>query len=567
MTYTSPIDGMTFDKPGRDTGDLLLEHYASAHGGKPRDELLGRRAECIARAAELKGYGRLSQAQAREADDLIAEQIILDDLVTRSDVEIRRSKIEHATALMGDQGNLEGPESGSRPPGVPALVTRPGDQPESAQQIIARSGNPWAVRGGPLDGHAAYGRTDSGAGLIARAHTALEALEGTDLGQLPREGCERAAQAFAESSGWPGMTVKRSRDEQAEAAELFLALSNPHYAECFRSVLRYPGEFMGAGGTGFETFTDEQRGAWRDVRTNELVRAAFAESSGAVGAFALPLQLDPNVIITNAGVVGPFRKLARTVIGTSNVWEGLGSAGTTANWVAEAATVSDTTPSLAQIAITPYKSAVWIYGSFEAMDDTALSQQIPALIDEARSRLELTMFTTGSGSAQGYGVITRGASDSTTGVLTAAMIYGLHQNLAPRFRSYDTARPAWISNVTIQDACRQIPSFTGSVTSLVNDNVGTDNPPMMLGLPFYEASAMDASNAISGHKNLALGDFSQMIIVDRMPSVLIMDPLVLGTGSVLPAGQRGWYSYARTGADITTPAAAYGSNAFVFHTT
>jgi hypothetical protein len=160
MTYTSPLDGMTFDEPGRDTGDLLLEHYASTHSGKPRDELLGRRAECIARAAELKGYGRLSQAQAREADDLIAEQIILDDLVSKSDVEIRRAKIEHLERVAADPANREGPESGSRPGDAPALVTRPGDQPETAQQIIARSGNPWAARSGPLDGHASYGRGD-----------------------------------------------------------------------------------------------------------------------------------------------------------------------------------------------------------------------------------------------------------------------------------------------------------------------------------------------------------------------------------------------------------------------
>jgi len=48
------------------------------------------------------------------------------------------------------------------------------------------------------------------------------------------------------------MVVKRSKDEAAEAARLFLALSNPHYAEAFRAVLRYPMEFT-AGGTGFET--------------------------------------------------------------------------------------------------------------------------------------------------------------------------------------------------------------------------------------------------------------------------------------------------------------------------
>jgi hypothetical protein len=90
--------------------------------------------------------------------------------------------------------------------------------------------------------------------------------------------------------------IKRSRDEQAQAAELWLALSNPRYAEAFRSVLRFPGEFTGLGGTGFETLTDEQRQAWRDVRTNELCRTAFFEASGAAGAFAIPLDLHPDVI-------------------------------------------------------------------------------------------------------------------------------------------------------------------------------------------------------------------------------------------------------------------------------
>ena len=544
------------------------EAFRVEHESKSGEALTARYNEVVDRMAALKGYARRSGAQDDELGRLNAEMTVLDVAIADRKVAARTQlaaeragKIAEITRMAQDPANLEGPA------GAPALVKGLGDRLETAAEVIARSGNPWAVRGGPLDGHTTYGRADTGAGLIARAHTALEAMEGpsADLGRMPREGCEKLAQALAGSSGWPGMTVRRSRDEQAEAAAAFLALSNPHYAECFRSVLRYPGEFMGAGGTGFETFTDEQRAAWRDVRTNDLVRAAFAETSGAVGAFALPLQLDPTVMIINAGVVGPFRKLARTVIGTTNVWEGLASQGATANWVAEGAAVTDTTPTLSQVAITPYKSAVWIYGSFEAMDDTALAAQIPGIIDESRARLETTMFTTGSGSAQGYGVITRGASDATTGALTAAMVYALHQNLPPRFRSYDTSKPAWIGNVTIQDACRQLPTFTGSVTPMLNDNQPGDDPPQMLGIDFWEASSMDSTQA-TGKKTLAIGDFSQMIIVDRMPSVLIMDPLVLAQASALPSGQKGWYSYARTGADITTPAAAYGSNAFVFHT-
>jgi HK97 family phage major capsid protein len=332
------------------------------------------------------------------------------------------------------------------------------------------------------------------------------------------------------------MTVKRSKDEQAQAADLFLALTDPWYHQAFRSVLRYPADFT-AGGTGYMAWSDEERTAWQRVRQNELCRASFAESSGAVGAFALPLQLDPSIMIVNAGAATPHRKLARTVIGTSNVWEGVTSQGTTANWYAEAAVVSDTTPAIAQVAVTPYRESVWITGSLEVLDDTTLDDQVPALIDEARFRLEATAFATGTGSTQPFGLITRGASDATTGALSAAQIYGLLQNLPPRFRVYDSARPVWMANVSILNAARQLPAFAGAVNSIVNDNTD-DGVPEMLGIDFMESSAMSALNTV-GAKNLLLGDMSQYIIVDRQPNVLIFEPLFKDQATDRPAGQRG----------------------------
>jgi HK97 family phage major capsid protein len=557
MTYTYT--------PAPHSPDTQFEQFRAAVRAdwEPRslDECSARRAELTGRVEVLGGYANLSQVQRAEFEDCTAGVVVLDELVGEKLTARRSEQIARGMEAMRDPANCEGSVPGQQ---APALVKGLGDRAETATEIMQRSGNPWAVRSDPLAGHTSYGRTDTGAGLIARAHSALEALEGTAPGALPREGAERLAQAFADSAGWPGMTIKRSRDEQAEAAELFLCLSNPLYHEAFRNVLRWPSEFT-SGGTGFETFTDEQRQAWREVRTNTLVRAAFAETSGAVGAYALPLQLDPNIMITNAGVVGPFRKLARTVIGTSNVWEGLTSQGTTANWTAEGAVTADTTPSLSQVAITPAKSAVWCFGSLEVTGDTQLDDQVPGLIAEARSRLELTSFTTGSGSGQPYGVITRGASDTALGALTAAMVYGLHVNLPPRFRSYDSARPAWIANVSIMDALRQIPAFTGAVNPILADQT-SDGIPEVLGIDIYEASAMDAVNGTGTHKNLCLGDFSQMILVDRLPAVMIFENLLLDASTARPTGQVGWYSYARTGADITTPAAAYGSNSFVYHT-
>jgi HK97 family phage major capsid protein len=534
---------------------VRLDYYMAEHRGKPKDELVGRRSECVTRAAELKGYGRLTQAQADEASELAAEMLTLDELVMEADVAIRAETISRGMELMKDPANCEGPNG---PVGAPALVKGLGDsRRESAGEIAARSGNPWAaVRSDPLNGHTSYGRTDTSAGIISRAHTALESLEST----LTRDGCEKLAQAMAEEAVWPGVTVKRSKEEQAQAAELWLALSNPYYAEAFRSVLRYPGEFMGAGGTGFETLTDDQRNAWREVRTNELCRAAFAESSGAAGAFAIPLDLHPDIILTNAGSANPFRKLARNVVSTTNVADFVTSAGSTANWLAEGAAVADTTPTLGQLAITHYKESVWIFGSFEVLTDTALGTQVPALIADAKDRLEVVAFTTGTGAAQPFGIITHGTSDASVGALTAAMVYGLHQALPPRFRVGDSARPVWLANVAVMNALRQLPAFAGAVNPILNDNQ-PDSIPEMLSIDVYEDSAMDPLNVTSGHKNLAILDMNSFIITNRQPEMLIYEPLFKDQATGRPSGQAGWFSWSRTGSDLTTATACQ------YHTT
>jgi HK97 family phage major capsid protein len=530
--------------PG-DRGYQLIDHYRSQHAGKTRAELDAARGRCITRTAELEGYTRRSQVQADELDTLIAEQIVIDDLIKQDDVEVRRSAISRATGLMKDPANLEGPGSGSQPYGAPALVKGLGDRPESPGEVLQRMRtNPWRHQDGLLN------RAETADGLIARCHAALEGMEPA----LTREGCAKVADAFAESSSWGGITVKRSKDEQAQAADLFLCLSDPHYGSALRQALRYPGEFYGAGGVGFETLSPEEREAWRRVRTNDACRAAFNEASGAGGAFAISLDLHPDIILSNAGSANPFRKLARNVISTTNVAEFVVSAGTTANWLAEGTAVTDTTPTLSQLAVTHYKESVWLYGSFELWQDApSLNQQVPALIADAKDRLEVVAFALGSGSGQPFGLLVHGTSDATTGSLTAAMVYALHAALPPRFRASDTARPVWLGNVTIIDALRQIPSFTGSVTSLVNDNQA-DSIPEVLSIDIMECSSMASAQTV-GNKTLALADMSQFIITSRQPELLIHEPLVKATASGFPTGQSGWFSWSRTGADLAVATA------------
>jgi HK97 family phage major capsid protein len=306
-------------------------------------------------------------------------------------------------------------------------------------------------------------------------------------------------------------------------------------------------------------WSDDEREAVHAVMNNELVRAAFAETSGAAGAFALPLQLSPEILFINAGIASPHRDLARHELGTSNTWNGITSADATANFVSEGTAVTDTTPVIGALVITPGKIMTWIFGSFEVMDDASLADQVPRLFDEARSRLEGTAFAIGTGTPPNpFGVVTRAAADATAGNPTAALIYAMDQNLPPRFRY--GGKPAWASNETVRNICRQIPAFTGAVTSIVDD---TGDQPRMLGYPFYESSAMLSGTV--GNRELVLGDWSSYIIVDRLPSVVLAEPLVVAQASALPSGQRGWLNWSRVGADTVTQGAALGSNAFVCH--
>jgi hypothetical protein len=325
----------------------MVEHYDEQWRGATRAQLDARRAECIARGAELGSYDRPTQAQREEFDALTAETIVIDNLIKADDVvQVRRAKLEDIKRLAADESNLERPDGtvGSTRPGAPPLVRQPGvSRIESAQEVVQRSGTPWRMEQGPLD-------RETSAGMLSRANTCIE----TVADRLGHDGAELLSTLLSERRDTPGVSVRRSADEIRQGAEMIVALSSPFYESAMRSVFRNPDLFR--TGLGAMIWSDDEREAVHSVMNNELVRAAFAETSGAAGAFALPLQLSPEILFTNAGIASPHRNLARHELGTSNTWNGVTSAGATANFVSEGTAVTDTTPTIGQLVITPYKS-------------------------------------------------------------------------------------------------------------------------------------------------------------------------------------------------------------------
>jgi HK97 family phage major capsid protein len=513
----------------------LLEHYLDLHAGKPRSELTERREQIIARTAELESYARRSNGQAAELDELVAEQIAVDDLIKRADVEIRRAKIEAITRTAADPANLEGPA------GAPSLVKGLGDRAERPAEVIQRIGNPWRAEGGPLN-------RETGDGLISRAHSAIEGQSE----RLTHDGAEKLAGLLSERPCSFGPYEVRTREDIARSAELVLALSSPHYETAFRAILRNPEAFR--GGTGVLMWSDEERQAYTDVMA---CRAALIENTGTGGAYLLPLYLDPTIMLTNAGAANPWRRVCRNVTTTSSSWNGVTSSGITAGWLAEGTVSSDNTPTLGQLVITPQKEAQWIMASFEEVADSDISNQVPALIDDAFNRLEEAAFTTGSGSGQPFGAITRATVDGNTGLLTVANAvaqFSLLANLPVRFRTYPQAKPYWACNILVLNAMRALTAFSASTNSIVNDATD-DGVPEMFGYDVLESTTMDGVLTTGGHKGLLFFDANSYIIANRLGTSVVYEPLVPGTGGINPAGVAGWFAYRRVGADVSTATA------------
>ena len=300
--------------------------------------------------------------------------------------------------------------------------------------------------------------------------------------------------------------------------------------------------------TGSEEYLEQFMRYMKDPQ-RESARAALSLTN-ANGGYLLPFVLDPTIILTNAGSANPWRRISNVKQTTSNTWNGVNSAGVTANWLTEGTIVTDVTPTVGNVVVTPLKAAAWVYGSYEVLEDTDFGQQLPRLLADAKDRLEEAAFATGNGSTTGPPGVIPGATTvyttATTTVIALADVYGTQAALPPRFRNSPSC--AWVANVAIINKFRQLDTAGGASFWT---NLGKGQPETLLGAPIYESTTMTSSVATTSLMAI-MGDFSQFIIVDRVGVSLIYEPLVKGTGGILPSGQAGWFMFWRTGSQLST---------------
>jgi HK97 family phage major capsid protein len=441
-----------------------------------------------------------------------------DELETKKEAaEARATRIERVKELSKDPGKVIG---GSQPDD---LEEDPLGEPDSIPTRIRQ--NPWDFDA--LRASLFASPEQAVAETRSRALAAVEKTPG--LSSRARERVTRLLEASVFADDEDGF----ANIDPLKLARHVLAVSSPEYirnwGRALRSLLR----------TGSP-----------DPAAMSVLHRAMSLTDAA-GGHAVPLPIDPTLIMDDDGSVNPFRQIATVKTTTADEYKTVNSGHPNFSFDAEATEVSDDATTFGQITITIRKAQGVIPYSVEiGMDYPNFTQDMAELMARGKDDLEATVFATGAGgSNQPIGIVTAltgtasEITSNTTDVFALSDVYDLEEELPARFRS----RASWVANKRIYQATREA---GGANLDDFWANLGQGQPRQLLGYPSYESDQMDGViDAAADNRVLILGDFSWYWIVDRIGFVVELVPHLFGAANRLPTGQRGLYCWWRVGAD------------------
>lgn len=373
---------------------------------------------------------------------------------------------------------------------------------------------------------------------------------GRDPEQVSSELRSRALSAVERMSGASdnirSAATKIIEDADAEDSRLarhVLITSNPEYLRAWSKMAKNP---MNAMLSPAEQQAVHAAESWRAMSLTD-----------SAGGYLVPFQLDPVVNITSAGSYSEITDVARQVVATGDEWHGVSSAAIQWSWDAEAAEVSDDSPTFAQPSIPIYKAQGFVPISVEGLQDMAnISETVGQLFAEGQQDLEAVTLITGSGSGQPTGIVT--ALTGTSSVVNAtsddtfalADVYKVRDALPAKWRR----RASWLANNAIYSKVRQFDTSGGGGFWT---NLNSDRPPLLMGRQAIEAEAMDDTITTSGavhNYSLIFGDFANFVVARRLGMTVELIPHLFGANR-RPTGQRGWVAWYRVGSDSINDAA------------
>jgi HK97 family phage major capsid protein len=281
------------------------------------------------------------------------------------------------------------------------------------------------------------------------------------------------------------------------------------------------------------------------------ISRAQSLTSGS-GGYAVPVQLDPSLILTDQENDNPFLRICRVVNATSNVWKGVSSAGMSWSFDAESATVSDDSlGSIAQPTVNILTARGFIPFTIEIEQDwSGFAAEMAGLLASGYDELLLSSFTTGAGSTTAPdGIIT--ACDASTGVEVASTtdgsfgqedIYAVWDALPAKYQR----NASWMMSVDVNSRIRQMGTALGHAYTV---NL-TQNGFPLFERPVYINPYFPSYTGTTGAENrLVVGDFQNYVIARRSGMQVELVPHLVDVTSNRPTGQRGWFAWARIGGD------------------
>jgi HK97 family phage major capsid protein len=366
--------------------------------------------------------------------------------------------------------------------------------------------------------------------LRDRGLKALEARVGDYAHEIPSAAMEQVERMLRS-----GRT--RSFDAAVVARRLLIT-ETPAYRSAWAKTMTNPNPVL---------TVDEQRAllAWEEFR-------AMSIGTDTSGGFGVPVLIDPSIILTAQGSLNPFRSIARVIPITNDEWKGVSSAGITWSIDAEAAAVSDDTPTLAQPTVTTGMGRGFVPFSIQVGGDyPGFAAEIATLLVEGYDELQAAHFCTGSTSATNRGLLTALDANTNVEVVTttdgafgAVDVNKAWGALPDRYKQ----NAVWMMN---HDVGNEVGGFsTSGAGSYFTVTLADDNTPRLKGRPVAYASNFPDFTGTTGASNiLVVGDFRNYVIADRVGMTTELVPHLFDVTNNLPTGSRGFFAWARFGAN------------------
>jgi HK97 family phage major capsid protein len=341
--------------------------------------------------------------------------------------------------------------------------------------------------------------------------------------------------------------VVRHGDPSGSTARYLAAVADPAYFTAFGKLLQY------GSNAGMRMSSEEHRAVERVTAIDE--ERSMMDGIGASGGFAIPIEIDPTILLSSSGVLNPVRQVARVVPMASSTLRLVSSTGVTASYGPEGAEQTDGSPTLVQPTLTAQRGSAFVPFSIEIGQDwPLLAQELAKLFADERDVLDSLKFLSGTGIAEPQGILATGGLTSTQEITTAtgsttaiADLYSLREGLAnTRF----FPRASWLAHPTVFD---KLFRFVGGGNTAEPEPFTQGRGGPILGTPKYEYSSMQYGTTTSGNQISILGDFSGYVIGDRIGSQIELIPMLMGPTNRYPTGQRGLFYWWRTGTAVSIP--------------